>query len=744
MAEAMHGIGGLLSAELDRQKLVSVLTDEATRLIGAEVGAFFYNVTDDQEDSYTLSTLSGADRDAFERFPMPRKTALFAPTFEGLAAIRLDDVTEDPRYGRNAPHHGLPEGHLPIRSYLAVPVVSRGGEVLGGLFFGHSRVGVFDVRDEQLIVGIAAQAAIAIDNARLYQEAQESEQRFRQMAEHLSAVFYIAEPHVSHVFYISPAYQTVWGRSCESLYERPLSFLESVHPEDRERVRETMERQVRGEMTAETYRIVRPDGAVRWVWDRGYPIRNESDEVARITGIVEDITERRHAEEAVRAGEERLRLALEAGHMGTWEWDIAAGTVNWSPGLERIHGLEPGMFPGTFEAYQYDMHPDDRQRVLDSITRAVEQEAEHHIEYRLVWPDGSVHWIEARGRLFRDEAGRPARMIGICMDIDERKHLEAELRRRVAELAEAEQRTRSVVDHVVDGIITINDKGIVETYNPAAERIFGYKADEVVGRNVSLLMPEPFHGKHDRYISDYLRTGQAKVIGIGREVEGRRKDGSVFPLDLAASEFRIEGQRFFTGIVRDISERKRAVQTTRFLADASASLASLVDYESTLQTVARLAVPFFADWCAVDMAGPDGSVRRLAVVHVDPQKVELAKELQRRYPPNPDEPYGVPHVLRTGTSELGSEISDELIEQAAQDEEHLRLLRELGLKSYICVPLRSRQGVLGVLTFVSAESKSPLWIGRSFRGGRPGAPRHDRHRKRPALPGTARRRPPQG
>src|SRR6266508_483989 len=131
------------------------------------------------------------------------------------------------------------------------------------------------------------------------------------------------------------------------------------------------------------------------------------------------------------------------------------------------------------------------------------------------------------------------------------------------ELAQAEERMRSVVNHVVDGIISIDDHGTITTFNPAAERIFGYAAAEVVGRNVSILMPEPYHGQHDGYIANYLRTGQAKIIGIGREVVGQRKDGSTFPMELAVSVFHLGQRRFFTGIVRDITGWKQADETVR-------------------------------------------------------------------------------------------------------------------------------------------------------------------------------------
>jgi PAS domain S-box-containing protein len=157
----------LLSSELELDKLVQAVTDAATEVIGARYGAFFYNVTDVRGESYMLYALSGAEIESFRSFPMPRNTAIFAPTFNGEGIVRLDDVRQDPRYGQNAPLHGMPPGHVPVTSYLAAPVMLR-GEVLGGLFFGHPDPGVFSERDERFIIGIAAQAAIAMDNARLY------------------------------------------------------------------------------------------------------------------------------------------------------------------------------------------------------------------------------------------------------------------------------------------------------------------------------------------------------------------------------------------------------------------------------------------------------------------------------------------------------------------------------------------------------------------------------------------------
>jgi PAS domain S-box-containing protein len=170
--ETLNRIGASLAGELELERVVQMVTDAGVALSGAQIGAFFYNVLNEAGESYMLYTVSGVDRSHFDKFPMPRNTAVFAPTFAGEGIVRSDDITRDPRYGKSDTHHGMPKEHLPVTSYLAVPVVSRSGEVIGGLFFGHPKPARFTERHEQLLVGIAGQAAVAIDNARLYEAAQ--------------------------------------------------------------------------------------------------------------------------------------------------------------------------------------------------------------------------------------------------------------------------------------------------------------------------------------------------------------------------------------------------------------------------------------------------------------------------------------------------------------------------------------------------------------------------------------------
>ena len=177
--ETLNRIGNTLASELDVERIVQTVTDAATSLSGAQFGAFFYTVLDAQGEKFTLFTLSGAPREAFEPFGHPRPTPVFAPTFYGEGVVRSDDITKDPRYGQMPPYHGMPPKHLPVRSYLAVPVMSRGGGVIGGLFFGHGEPGVFGERAERVVSNIAGWAAVAMDNAHLY----EAERRARGEAE---------------------------------------------------------------------------------------------------------------------------------------------------------------------------------------------------------------------------------------------------------------------------------------------------------------------------------------------------------------------------------------------------------------------------------------------------------------------------------------------------------------------------------------------------------------------------------
>jgi PAS domain S-box-containing protein len=266
----------------------------------------------------------------------------------------------------------------------------------------------------------------------------------------------------------------------------------------------------------------------------------------------------------------------------------------------------------------------------------------------------------------------------------------------------------AIVESSDDAIISRDVDGTIVSWNNGAERLYGYTADEVIGRPLAMLVP-PDHPEELPDLMERLARGE-RVEHF--ETVRLRKDGGRVDVSLTISPVRDAEGRLVgaSKIARDITAQKREEQRTRFLADASAILAELTDFESTLQRIAALAVPAFADLCTVDVRDADGSVRRLAVTSADPAKKTLVEELWR-FPPRPTDKAGIMRVLRTGAAEWSQTVPDSLLQELAHDGEHLRVLRDLGRKSYISVPLLSRGRTLGVLSFAMAES------GRSYRAG---------------------------
>jgi PAS domain S-box-containing protein len=245
----------------------------------------------------------------------------------------------------------------------------------------------------------------------------------------------------------------------------------------------------------------------------------------------------------------RYRLLVEgAKDHALFLLDPLGQVSSWNAGAERMAGYPAGEAIGRHLA---DLYPPEGVargepgRALEAAT--VEGRSED--EGWRVRKDGTRFWAHTVIDALVDDSGRLLGFATVVSDLTRRK--------------QSDEVLRSVLENVLDGIITIDERGTIQSFNPAAERVFAYRAAEVLGRNISMLMPEPYHGEHDSYLANYLRTGHKKIIGVGREVVGRRSDGTTFPMDLAVSEFRLNDRRFFTGIVRDITERKRLERELR-------------------------------------------------------------------------------------------------------------------------------------------------------------------------------------
>ncbi len=255
----------------------------------------------------------------------------------------------------------------------------------------------------------------------------ESEERFRQLAEHIESVFWMVNVQPQEIIYISPGYEKIWGRSCADLYEYGHFFAESIHPEDRSRVMATFTKQVVSEDDME-YRIVRPDGEIRWIRDRAFPIKNLAGQVYRVVGIAEDISARKQAEKAIRESEERFRQLAE--NIQDSFWLVSAELTDLlylSPAYEQIWGRSREELYADPLKWMECVYPEDKPLLQEAMGRVLQGESTS-TEYRIFWPDGTMRWVCDRAfPIYDDESGKIYRIAGICEDISDRKLTEARI-----------------------------------------------------------------------------------------------------------------------------------------------------------------------------------------------------------------------------------------------------------------------------------------------------------------------------
>jgi diguanylate cyclase (GGDEF)-like protein/PAS domain S-box-containing protein len=391
------------------------------------------------------------------------------------------------------------------------------------------------------------------ESKRAEADLQASEQRFRQLADNINEVFWLVSPDWQEVIYVSPAYEKIWGLSCESLYQQPMSWLESIHPEDQIRVTDYIEAMTSDELTDvifPEYRVIRPDNSVHWIQARGYPVRNAEGEIYRIAGIAEDITQRKKTEQALRESEARQSLVLQSLPMAFYTAHASGdyGGIWVSDQIESISGFSSEAFTKDTNLWSSRLHPDDSQRVLAEFAKLEVQEA-ITVEYRWQVADGTYKWIADHAV----KSGDVNQIIGTWIDISQRKQTEEET------LLAA-----SVFNGTSDGILVTDSDGIIIQVNRGFTDITGYSAKEALGKSPSLL-------RSDRHSDDFYRDIWVQLANKGRwqgEIWNRRKDGQVHPVwqNITAVKDEEGREKQYIGIFSDITEKKLTEERIQYLA----------------------------------------------------------------------------------------------------------------------------------------------------------------------------------
>jgi len=331
--------------------------------------------------------------------------------------------------------------------------------------------------------------------------------------------------------------------------------IEHFHPDDREWILQAMQNSMQQGSPAfsEDYRIIRVDGSVRNVHAETEVTFNKQGTATLMHGTFTDITARLESEARIKKNEARLANAQRVARMGSWEWDIKANTVAWSEEAINLLGLDVEPIGPASEETLNVFHPDDRELVTKATYDSIASgKPRYSIDCRALRKDGQLIYVHAEGEIVFDASGEAIKTYGTIHDITNRKLAELELQ-------QSEEHIRTILSKSPVGMILINDHGLITSFNPMAESMFGYAATEVIGRNVSILMPKPFSNTHDDHIRAHNQTGMGRIIGIGaRELLGLRKDGSEFPIELAVSEMTLLNQRSYIGTVLDISEIRQA------------------------------------------------------------------------------------------------------------------------------------------------------------------------------------------
>jgi PAS domain S-box-containing protein len=375
----------------------------------------------------------------------------------------------------------------------------------------------------------------------------------------------------------------------------------------------------------------------------------------------------------------------------------------WNPGAERLKGYAAQEIIGNPISVFYP-EEDVAAGVPDRALETARRQGRFEGEGWRVRKDGTRFWALVVITALHGDDGEIVGFAKVTRDLTERVLAERTARQLAAEeaahaeSARSEQLVRSVLESITDPFAVYDGYWRIQYLNPVARALMATTAGVTADTLVGSVLWDCFPALAGTEIREQLMLAATQT------------SPTQFATRSATSQHWLEIHCFpmpgggMTVSWKDITAKKQEEDTLQYIAEATAVLASSLDYEVTLRALARLAVPRLGDWCGIDIMGEDGEIRRLAVEHIDPDKVRLALELNERYPAEPEDNAGLTNVLRTGKPELYRELPDELIVSVARDEDHLRLMRTLGLTSLLIVPLRVRDRVLGAITLATAES----------------------------------------
>jgi len=425
------------------------------------------------------------------------------------------------------------------------------------------------------------------------------------------------------------------------------------------------------------------------------PDRHVLDLMDTLASQVGEYIERKSAEAAVRESEARKRAILDSALDCVITMDHEGRVLEFNPAAERTFGYSAEEAVGA-ELASLIVPPALRDRHRDGVRRAAEtgegEKLDRRLEFTGMRKDGSEFPVELTLTAIRD-TDAPVVFAGYIRDISEVKRSE-----------EAQRRLALIVESSEDAILSKDRNAIITSWNSGAQRLYGWSPEEAIGRSIRIIIPVERKNEEQKILHSILRDEHIERYETIRV----RKDGTRVDVSLSISPIK-DAEGVIVGasvIAHDNSEQKRVEERRAreaFLAESQALLGSSLDFATTLENLARLSVPYVSDWCIVDVVNADGKVERLATAHLDTEKEELAAELRRRYP-HTDLEHGSDEAIAVGRSTLVPRISDEQLAQTAHDDEHLAILRDLGLRSAMMVPLRARDRSIGAITFISAES----------------------------------------